>query len=99
MAQWKGTIPAGQAYRKPVISLDIHATVRSRKKPLSPECTDGVYLIPFLDGKNTAVPHEQLFWSYRNTAALRQATEATSSPGKWQLYNLAQILKRMIYQK
>ena len=94
MAQWKGTIPAGQVYRKPVISLDIHATAAAlASKPLSPERTDGVNLIPFLDGKNTAVPHEQLFWSYRKSAALRQGDwKLLRAQGKWQLYNLAQDL-------
>jgi len=94
MAQWKGTIPAGQVYRKPVISLDIHATAAAlASKPLSPERTDGVNLIPFLDGKNTAVPHEQLFWCYRNNAALRQGDwKLLRARGKWQLYNLAKDL-------
>jgi arylsulfatase B len=94
MAQWKGTIPAGQVYKKPVVSLDIHATAAAlASKPLSPERADGVNLIPFLDGKNTAVPHEQLFWSYRNNAALRQGDwKLLRTRGKWQLYNLAQDL-------
>jgi len=62
--QWKGTIPAGQVYSHPVISLDIMGTITaladveiSKERPL-----DGVNLIPHLTGKNDAPPHDQLFW-------------------------------------
>jgi len=62
--QWKGTIPAGQVYEHPVISLDIMATISaladadvSKEKPL-----DGVNLIPHLTGENPDAPHDRLFW-------------------------------------
>jgi len=62
--QWKGTIPAGQVYAHPVISLDIMGTITAladveiaKERPL-----DGVNLIPYLTGKNDAPPHDQLFW-------------------------------------
>jgi len=62
--QWKGTIPAGQTYAHPVISLDIMATIAalaeakiSEEKPL-----DGVNLIPYLTGENREAPHKRLFW-------------------------------------
>ena len=62
--QWKGTIPAGQVYSHPVISLDIMATITAlvgvkiaEDRPL-----DGVNLLPYLTGKNNEAPHDQLFW-------------------------------------
>lgn len=62
--QWKGTIPAGQVYSHPVISLDIMGTITAlagvniaEDRPL-----DGVNLIPYLTGKNDEAPHDQLFW-------------------------------------
>jgi arylsulfatase A-like enzyme len=62
--QWKGTVPAGQVYSHPVISLDIMGTITalagvkiSEERPL-----DGVNLIPYLTGKNDTPPHDQLFW-------------------------------------
>jgi arylsulfatase A-like enzyme len=62
--QWKGTVPPGQVYSNPVISLDIMGTITAlagvrgdEKKPL-----DGVNLIPYLTGRINGVPHEQLFW-------------------------------------
>ena len=62
--QWKGTIPAGQVYSHPVISLDIMGTITelagvkiAEDRPL-----DGVNLLPYLTGKNNEAPHDQLFW-------------------------------------
>lgn len=62
--QWKGTIPAGQTYEEPIISLDIMGTIAaitgvpiSSDRPL-----DGVNLVPYLTRKKTGAPHEQLFW-------------------------------------
>jgi arylsulfatase A-like enzyme len=62
--QWKGTVPPGQVYAHPVISLDIMGTItalagarEAEDKPL-----DGVNLIPYLTGRETGAPHEQLFW-------------------------------------
>ena len=62
--QWPGTIPKGQVYTAPVISLDIFATAMAcagvNKAPGKP--LDGVNLIPFVTGKQTDRPHETLFW-------------------------------------
>lgn len=62
--QWKGTVPPGQVYAHPVISLDIMGTITAlagvraaEEKPL-----DGVNLMPYLTGQDSGVPHEQLFW-------------------------------------
>jgi arylsulfatase A-like enzyme len=62
--QWKGTIPAGQTYSEPVISLDIFGTIAAlteveiaAERPL-----DGVNLIPYLTGEKFGAPHNQLFW-------------------------------------
>jgi len=62
--KWKGGIPKGQTYEKPISSLDIMATIVARtdvkinsKRPL-----DGVDLIPYLTGNNTGNPHDYLFW-------------------------------------
>jgi arylsulfatase A-like enzyme len=62
--QWKGILPAGQTYREMIAGFDCHATAlgaagieASQNKPL-----DGVNLLPYLTGKITGRPHEQLFW-------------------------------------
>jgi len=82
MAQWPGHITAGQVYRQPVISLDLHATaVAAAGAPLRPEWgLDGVDLLPYLRGKRTGAPHQALFWRIRDQWAIRQ--------GDWKLLAL-----------
>jgi arylsulfatase A-like enzyme len=60
--QWKGTIPEGVKYHKPIISLDIFATVAalSKQKPIN--AIDGVNLLPYLTGEINTAPHQSLFW-------------------------------------
>ena len=76
LVQWKGHIPAGKVYERPVIALDIHPTCLAASggtfdipadKPL-----DGVNLLPFLCGENSGTPHETLFWRYGNQSAIRK---------------------------
>jgi arylsulfatase A-like enzyme len=62
--QWKGTLSPGQTYREMVAGFDCHATALAvagievpQDKPL-----DGVNLLPYLTGKASGRPHEQLFW-------------------------------------
>jgi arylsulfatase A-like enzyme len=74
--RWKGVVPEGETYEKPVSSLDIMATIVAQteveinaKRPL-----DGVNLIPFLTGKDNGTPHDYLFWRKweQNAMAIRQ---------------------------
>ena len=78
---WKGTLPAGQVYDQPVISLDIAATAlaAAQTSPLPGTKLDGVNLLPYLKGENKAAPHERLFWRYadRSLFAVRE--------GNWKL--------------
>jgi arylsulfatase A-like enzyme len=62
--RWKGMIPAGETYKKPISSLDIMATIVAQTNvKINPErALDGVDLIPFLTGKNNGTPHDYLFW-------------------------------------
>ena len=62
--QWPAKIKAGSVYNKPIISLDILATITATinakinpKKPL-----DGVNLLPYLSGENMNAPHDYLYW-------------------------------------
>jgi len=60
--QWPSVIPAGKKYDKPVISLDIFATVIKYAGVNPKNKPDGVDLIPYLTGKDNSYPHEYLFW-------------------------------------
>ena len=64
--QWPGTVPAGMVYDKPVISLDMYATVLAQLKQSvkTKHPLDGVNLVPYLTGKKTGAPHETLFWRH-----------------------------------
>lgn len=73
--RWKGTIPAGQNYTKPVSSLDIMATIVAQNtiKIASDRPLDGVDLLPYLTGKDKGTPHDYLFWRKweQNAMAIR----------------------------
>ena len=71
MVQWKGTLPAGQVYNKPVSSLDIYATAAANSGVKAPDNIEGVDLVPYLTGKNSGNPHETLFWRQGGRAGLR----------------------------
>lgn len=60
--QWKGTIKPG-IYDNPVSSLDIFATISAlTKTPTKKDRPlDGVDIIPFITGKNKALPHEMIY--------------------------------------
>ncbi len=63
--QWIGKIPENTAYDKPIISLDIFATVAGLVKVKPKNNLDGVNILPFISNKNNGYPHDYLFW--RNT--------------------------------
>lgn len=60
--QWPGQIPKGQFYNKPVISLDIFATIAGLVNKNSKNALDGVNLLPYIKGIKKGNPHEFLFW-------------------------------------
>ena len=62
--QWPNKIKPGTIYDKPIIALDIFATVASAAKAekyIKNEI-DGVNLMPYLSGKKSGSPHEYLYW-------------------------------------
>ncbi|MDZ4800283.1 MAG: sulfatase-like hydrolase/transferase [Bryobacteraceae bacterium] len=80
--QWKGRIPAGKTYDKPVISLDILPTAVAAAGGPAPTGIDGVDLLPFLTGKNSGTPHDELHWRFGPQWAVRK--------GDWKLLKTAQ---------
>lgn len=69
---WKGTLPVGKVYEKPVTSLDIAATAIQLAGLKPDKALDGVNLMPFLLGKNNKSPHDILYWRWRSQAAIRK---------------------------
>jgi len=97
MVQWKGVIPAGEVYDKPVSSLDIYATAASNAEAKAPNNIEGVDLVPYLTGKRSDRPHETLFWRQGGKAGLRHGDLKLVRMGgrkevgkaKWELYDLS----------
>lgn len=95
LVQWKGVLPSGKTYEKPVISLDILPTILAATgtSTTAESRIEGVDLLPYLTGKRTDKPHEALFW--------RMAGQFAARVGDWKwvksvgmkeprLFNLAQ---------
>ncbi len=79
MVRWKGKLPAGQVYAKPIIQIDIlPTTLAAVGSKVDPSWKlDGVNLLPYLTGKEKSKPHETLYWRYGDQWAIRQ--------GDWKL--------------
>ena len=78
LAYWKGTIPGGQVYEHPVISLDVAATAAALAGlETSPGDLDGVNLLPHFQGDIKTPPHEALMWRWTAQSAIRE--------GQWKL--------------
>ncbi len=89
LVQWKGSLPAGEIYEKPVISLDILPTILAAAGTTATTSArlDGVDLAPYLSGANDGAPHESLFWRYGRAFAVRS--------GDWKLVGLHGGLPRL----
>ncbi len=91
MMRWPGKIPAGKVYSEPVIALDLLPTfVAAAGGHVEPGWkVDGVDLTPYLNGKKTGRPHEQLYWRFGRQWAMREGdwklTAMNDAPA---LYNL-----------
>ncbi len=99
MMQWKGRLPAGRVYDKPVVSLDVFGTAAAIADAPIPNQKkrqiDGVNLIPYLTGEKEGRPHETLFWRAKQRTAIRVGdwklvrNPRGRSGTDWHLYDLA----------
>ena len=92
LVQWKGHLPTGKVYEQPVIQLDIQPTALAAAGITDKEAKfDGVNLLPYLEGKNDAPPHDALFWRFGKQTAIRKGDwklmDANGSNGP-KLFNL-----------
>lgn len=67
LVQWKGHIPAGKTYDRPVISLDILPTVLAAAgvPPQAEWKLDGTNLLPYLVDRREGDPHASICWRFR----------------------------------
>jgi len=96
LAQWKGVIPAGMVYPKPVMAFDIHATALAAAgiSSLQGQSLDGVNLLPFLLGQRRESPHESLFWRAGPQPGLFKNSGIFEPPGTSKLLNMDNLSAR-----
>jgi arylsulfatase A-like enzyme len=91
---WKGHLPAGQTYDHPIIQLDYLPTAMAAAgiARRAEDRIEGVDLLPYLTGKETAKPHETLYWRFGDQWAVRHGdyklVVGRQGSGKPELYNL-----------
>lgn len=96
LMQWKGVVPEGKVYEKPVISMDIHATALAAAGVTAPagKPIDGVNLLPYVTGKNDSAPHDVLYWRYLEKRGFRKGdwklVQDDMEKKETELYNLAE---------
>ncbi len=80
--RWPGTIAPGRKLDAPVTHFDIFATAGAAAGATLPtdRKIDGVDLMPFVLGQNTARPHQTLFW--------RSGAYKVVRDGDWKLQHL-----------
>ena len=97
MVQWKGKLPSGDVYTKPVSSMDIFATASAVAGAKTQQQVEGVNLVPYLTGKDNTRPHGTLFWRQGGKTALRHGDwklvqmgrKLNSGKARWELYDLS----------
>ncbi|MBI4556772.1 MAG: sulfatase [Candidatus Hydrogenedentes bacterium] len=94
MMQWKGQLPSGNAFDRPVSALDILPTAIAAAggKVAADWKLDGVNLLPYLRGEKSRPPHDALYWRYGEPWAIRMGDwklRCELRDGKPQLYDLA----------
>jgi arylsulfatase A-like enzyme len=94
-AKWPGKIPAGVVYDHPIIQLDIAPTaLAAAGVQVDPSWKlEGVNLLPYVTGENSAKPHEDLFWRFGDQWAVRHGdwklVASREDQNQAQLFNLA----------
>ncbi len=94
LMQMPGALPAGKTDDRVIVSVDLFATAAALAGAKIPPNIDGVNLMPFLTGQNSAAPHETFYWRQGPRAALRHGdwklvVQGAGAQKKWELYNIA----------
>jgi len=101
IACWPGVIPGKQVKDFPVSTLDILPTAVALAGGKLKANLDypGVNIVPYLNGENKGVPHEELIWRWRSKTAIRQGdfklVEPMGNLPYGGLYNLKENVKEI----
>lgn len=89
---WKGRLPAGITYDHPVSALDIGPTILALSGGAAADLpSDGVDLLPYLEGRTRGAPHDRLYWKVHDRGAIRDGRyklHTSAKPGRVELYDL-----------
>ena len=91
--KWPKKIPKGSIYPYPVSSLDILPTAVVAARGSIPEeaSTEGVDLLPYLNGSSSIKPHSELYWRNGPNWAIREGNWKLIYAGeRYWLYNLSE---------
>ena len=97
--RWPTYVPAGKVYRQMVSSMDIYPTLVGAAGLKMPEeqHTDGINLLPFINGKKDSKPHDWLCWQNRSWMPREDGAPVKPRPkvhnsairkGNWKLVRL-----------
>lgn len=87
---WPKTLPAGKTYSHPVSSLDFAPTFLALAQgSVEEDYFSGKNLMPYILGKNTNMPHQELKWRFTISAAIRD--------GDWKLVRLPDRLPMLFH--
>lgn len=92
IAAWPARIAPGTVWRKPVITLDIPATLLAAAGLPPDPALDGVDLLPLLAAGEAKAPSRDLFWRFWSQAAVRSGDWKflQAGPDRKMLFDLAQ---------
>jgi arylsulfatase A-like enzyme len=97
--RWPKHAPVGKVYGEMVSSTDVFPTLVAGAGLQMPrgQPTDGVGLLPFINGKNTSKPHEWLCWQNRSWLPRKKGSYVVPTPkvhnsairkGNWKLVRM-----------
>jgi arylsulfatase A-like enzyme len=87
--KWPANLRAGTTYDQPVIQLDIHPTALAAagvSLPPDAKPLDGLNLLPYLTGQNSAAPHETLYWRFNFPPQRPERHKWAIRKGDWKLF-------------
>jgi arylsulfatase A-like enzyme len=91
LMSWPGRVEGGAVWKKPVIALDIAATMNAAAGLPPDPALDGIDLLPLLAGDPDQAPERDLLWRFWNQAAVRSGDWKflQAGPDRKMLFDLA----------
>lgn len=72
LCAWPGTVPPGQVYEHPVITLDVAATAMAVAAQPKDPALDGINLMPYMTGIEKTPAARTLYWRWGSQAGIQE---------------------------